>query len=339
MPRPLPAAVATALLAVLPLLANAHHSYAEFDDKQIVEIEGTLTTARWQNPHARLVVQTADGRDWEIETAPASYLRHSAAPLDLYTVGSSVKVAGWPSKRSSVRMYGTNILSSSGKELVLWRAKPRWQDAAFVASRAAPSAAESKAAGKTLFQVWGSLYANATQPDDPDASPRSLSRVPMPYTDAGRRAMASVPGDDTVALGCKPKGMWFAMSAPNPMQIVDQRDKILVRSEEYDTVRTVYMSGGEDPAAQPLTPLGYSVGRWEGDTLVVETTRLGGGWMTFGPDARLVERFTAGDDGRLHYSIVISDPVILTQPVEQKRQWVATPGVELLPYDCKSFRE
>ena len=152
MPRLLPAAVATALLAVLPFIANAHHSYAEFDDKQIVEIEGTLTTARWQNPHARLVVQTADGRDWEIETAPASYLRHSAAPLDLYTVGSSVKVAGWPSKRSSVRMYGTNILSSSGKELVLWRAKPRWQDAAFVASRAAPSAAESRAAPKTLFK-------------------------------------------------------------------------------------------------------------------------------------------------------------------------------------------
>ena len=97
---PVPAAVllaalaATALLAVLPFLANAHHSYAEFDDKQIVEIEGTLTTARWQNPHARLVVQTADGREWEIETAPASYLRHSNAPLDLYTVGSTVKVAG-----------------------------------------------------------------------------------------------------------------------------------------------------------------------------------------------------------------------------------------------------
>jgi hypothetical protein len=223
---------------------------------------------------------------------------------------------------------------------VLWRAPPRWQDAAFVASRAAPSAAESRAAPKTLFQVWGSLYANATQPDDPDASPRSLGRVPMPYTEAGRQAMASVPSDDAVALGCAPKGMWFAMSAPNPMEIVDQGDTILLRSEEYDTVRTFHMDGGKDPAAQPVSPLGYSVGRWEGDTLVVETTRLGGGWMAFGPDARLVERFTLGDDdGRLHYSIVISDPKILTQPVEQKRSWVATPGVKLLPFDCKPFRE
>lgn len=331
---------ATILLGFPPFVANAHHSYAEFDDQQIVEIEGTLTTARWQNPHARLIVQTSDGRDFEIETAPASYLLHSNAPLDLYTVGSSVKVAGWPSKRSNVRMYGTNILSSSGQELVLWRAPPRWQDAPFVASRAAPSAAESRAAPKTLFQVWGSLYANATQPDDPDASPRSLNRVAMPYTEAGRSAMASVPSDDAVALGCNPKGMWFAMSAPNPMEIVDQGDTILLRSEEYDTVRTFHMDGGKDPATQPVTPLGYSVGRWEGDMLVVETTRLGGGWMAFGPDARLVERFTLGDDdGRLHYSILISDPRILTQPVEQKRSWVATPGVKLLPFDCKPFRE
>jgi hypothetical protein len=148
-----------------------------------------------------------------------------------------------------------------------------------------------------------------------------------------------VPIDDTAALGCKPKGMWFIMSSPAPMEIVDRGEEIVVRVEEHDTVRTIHMGGGEGAASQPVTPLGYSVGRWEGDTLVVETTRLGGGWMAFGPDARLIERFTLGDDRRLHYSIVISDPKILTQPVEQQRSWVATPGVKLLPYDCKPFRE
>jgi hypothetical protein len=327
------------VLAVLPSLGAAHHSYTEFDDQQIVEIEGTLTTARWQNPHARLIVQTADGREWEIETSPLNYFQRSRAPLDLYTVGSSVKVAGWPSKRSSVRMYGTNILSSAGQELVLWRAPPRWQDAAFVTSRAVPSAAESRTAPRTIFQVWGSIYANADQPDDPDASPAALWRVPMPLTEVGRRALASVPVDDAPALGCNPKGMWIIMGVPGPMEIIDRGEEIIVRIEEFDSVRTIHMDGSENPAAQPLTPHGYSVGRWDGDTLVVETTRLGGGWIALGPDARLVERFTAGDDGRLHYSILISDPELLTQPVEQKRSWVATPGVELLPFNCKPYRE
>jgi hypothetical protein len=235
-------------------------------------------------------------------------------------------------------MYGTNILSSGGRELVLWAGKTHWQDTAFVASRDAPSEAESRSAPKTLFQVWGSIYANADRPEDPDAGPRALSRVPMPYTEAGRRARASAPIDDAPALGCKPKGMWAIMSAPTPMDIVDRGDEILVRIEEFDSVRTIHMRGAQDPAKQPVTPLGYSVGRWDGDTLVVETTRLGGGWIEPGPDARLVERFTAGDDGRLHYSLWISDPVLLTQPVEQKRSWVATPGVKLLPYDCKPYR-
>jgi hypothetical protein len=328
-----------ALVLLSPSFAAAHHSYTEFDDERIVEIAGTLTTVRWQNPHARLVLQTAEGKEWEIETSPLTFLSRSGAPLDQYPVGSSVRVAGWPSKRSDARMYGTNILSSAGRELVLWASKPHWQNTAFIAGRAAPSDAASRAAPKTLFQVWGSIYANADRPADPDASPGALRRVPMPYTEAGRRTLANAVFDDAPALGCKPKGMWTIMNAPTPMDIVDRGDQILVRIEEFDSVRTIHMRGAQDPATQPRTPLGYSVGRWDGETLVVDTTRLGGGWIELGPDAHLVERFTAGDDGRLHYSLTISDPMNLTQPVEQKRSWVATPGVELMPYDCKPYRD
>jgi hypothetical protein len=241
-----------------------------------------------------LVVKAVDGQDWEIETAPLNFFRQSKAPLDLYKVGSSVKVAGWPSKRSNVRMYGTNILSSDDRELVLWRGRSRWQADAFVASRPSPSAAATAAAAKTLFQVWGSIYPAGQLVDD-DASPVALRRVPMPFTEAGRRAVASVPIDDAPALGCKPKGMWIIMSAPTPMEIVDEGEEIIVRIEEFDSVRTIHMDGGEDPAAQLRTPLGYSVGRWEGDTLVVETTRPAA-MISSAPDARLVEIHLAPAD-------------------------------------------
>jgi hypothetical protein len=70
-------------------------------------------------------VQTADLDGdfvtWEIESSGVNYLRRLEMPLEILKVGSRVKVAGWPSKRSDVRLYGTNILSADGQEFVLWR--------------------------------------------------------------------------------------------------------------------------------------------------------------------------------------------------------------------------
>jgi hypothetical protein len=315
--------------------ADAHHSYAEFDDKQTIEIEGILTTASWQNPHANLIVRTLDGRTFQVETIGVNYLRRLDAPLDLYQVGSTVKVAGWPSKRSSSRIYGTNILSSDGQELVLWQAAPRWRPTAF--GNATPAmfgpvtaVAPQAVYTKVLFQVWGSVYG------DPDGALQFST--PLSLTEAAIKVRASFPFDDTPALGCKPKGMWIIMAQPFPIDFIDRGSTILLRLEEFDSVRTIHMDEGEDPDTQARSPLGYSVGRWEDGTLVVETTRLEGGWVPFGPSAHLVERFTPGDDGRLHYTIRITDPDFVTQPAEATRYWVARPGEEVLPFACKETR-
>jgi hypothetical protein len=329
--------VTAAMVFALSATASAHHSYTEFDDKQTIEIEGTLVTAGWQNPHANLIVRTSDGRTFQVETAGVNYLRRLEAPLDLYGVGSTVRVAGWPSKRSNSRMYGTNILSSDGQELVLWRAAPRWRPTAFGAATPAmfgpaiPADAPQTVYTKTLFQVWGTVYG------DLDAVMKF--NPPLSLTEEALKARASIPLDDTIALGCRPKGMWAIMGQPFPFDFVNQGNTILLRIEEYDSVRTIHMDGGDSPGTQTRTPLGYSVGRWEGETLIVETTRLGGGFVPFGPSAHLVERFTPGDDARLHYTIRITDPALITQPTEGQRYWVARPGEEVLPFECKETKQ
>lgn len=318
--------------AALPLAAGAHHSYLEFDAAATVEIEGTLTTASWQNPHANLVVRTADGRTVQVETAGVNYLRRLAAPLELYKVGTTVKVAGWPSKRSSARMYGTNILSSDGQELVLWRAEPRWQPTAFGTETPPALVAPKPAYRKTLFQVWGVVYA---QPGIPDQIDPPQFTAPLELTEAAQKVRATFPFDDTLALGCKPKGMWIIMAQPFPFEFVDRGNTILLRLEEFDSVRTIHLDAGASPNTAERTPLGYSVGRWEGETLVVDTTNLGGGWVPFGPSAHLVERFTPGDDGRLHYAIRITDPDFVTQPAEARMSWPPRPDEQVLPFECK----
>ena len=332
--------IAAAVAALTTVPAAAHHSYVEFDQAKTIEIEGTLVAAAWQNPHSRLMVAGPDGVRWEIESSAVNGLRRAGAPLELYAVGSNVKVAGWPSTKTASRLFGTNILSAGGQELILFRAPPRWGGGAIGVERQTLVASGASAgSAKTIFRTWGSAYARPGVPDDPDASPSSLFRVPLPLTEAARQARA---GFDEVkynlSLGCAPKNMPFVMVVPGPTDFVDRGESILFRSEEFDAVRTIHMNSRENPSAQPKTRLGYSVGRWDGVSLVVETGSLGAAYLRpgvpLGPSASFVERFTPSADGsRLHYTIVMADPYSLTQPVEQKRSWIAI-DEQVMPYNC-----
>jgi len=128
---------------------------------------------------------------------------------------------------------------------------------------------------------------------------------------------------------------------PYPIEFVDKHDTILMRMEEYDTVRTIHM-GASAPAAesQPKTRLGYSTGHWEGTTLVVNTSRID--WRYFDPSGvpqgsamTIVERFTpSGDGSHLDYTMRVTDPETFTEPVELHRAWVNRPGEEVKPYNC-----
>jgi len=319
--------------------AAAHHSYVEFDQQNTIEIEGTLVAAAWQNPHSRLTVAGADGVRWDIESSAVNGLRRAGAPLELFEVGSKVKVAGWPSTRAASRLFGTNILSAGGRELILFRAPPRWGTGAIGLERQTLAATAPAGSARTIFRTWGSAYARPGVPDDPDASPGSLWRVPLPLTEVARQAEADFDSVKyNMSLGCAPKNMPYVMVVPGPTDFVDRGESILLRSEEFDVVRTIHMNSRENPSAQPKTPLGYSIGRWDGETLVVETGSVGAEYLVpgvpLGPSASFLERFTPSADGnRLHYTVVMTDPYSLTQPVEQKRSWIAV-DEQVQPYNC-----
>jgi len=130
------------------------------------------------------------------------------------------------------------------------------------------------------------------------------------------------------------------MDNPFPLEFVERANDIVLRLEEWDTVRTIHMGGNADPAAQPATPLGYAVGRWENGALIVATSRID--WPYFddvgtpqSADVRTLERFWLDDDGsRLNYSITITDSTTFTGPVSFTGYWVWAPGQEIKPYNC-----
>lgn len=320
----------------------AHHSYAEYNDQATVEFEGKLVDVAWQNPHVRFMVEAKGDNDrvvvWDVESTSVNSLHRMQVPLDILTVGGSVKFAGWPSKRAGNRIYATNLQASDGREVVLWRySTPRWATTALgVGSAEAAPRFQGGVASDTdsLFRVW------ATDVTDV-ASMAAWFSSPLALTDSAQKALGEFnPVNDTATPECTPKGMPIIMFQPPPMEFVDRGDTILLRTEEYDTVRTIHMAAQENLEAQPKTPIGVSMGRWEGKTLVVETSRVNARYLNargvpLGPSARFVERFTPTADGsRLDYTVSITDPDSLTAPAHLKRYWVWRPGERVLPFNC-----
>jgi uncharacterized protein DUF6152 len=330
----------------IPLASLAHHTYAEYDQQKTVEIEGVLIKAAWQNPHLSLKVQGVDaGRHpitWNIEGSSVNALARLGVPLEDFKVGTRVKAAGWPSKRAADRLFLTNLLSQSGRELVAWRySQPRWTKAA--AGYGATSTyfeGGTPSSSASLFRVWSAQFGVAGAAFDQSVSARADGSGP-PLTAKAKKLAAAAKTASTTLDGCVKKGMPSIMLTPTPIEFVDKGDIINVRVEFNDTVRTIHMRAGTNNPPQARTPLGYSTGRWDGKTLVVETTQVDWPWFNFGiPQSaavRFVERFTPSTDGsRLDYALTSIDPEMLAKPLEQKSAWVWHPNEKLLAYNCVS---
>ena len=113
--------------------------------------------------------------------------------------------------------------------------------------------------------------------------------------------------------------------------------------ELYDIVRTIDMTGSESAEDEPWSHLGYSVGRWEGDSLVVTTTRIN--WPFFdnigtpqSEDIEVVERFVLSEDqGRIDMHITVTDPATFPEPAIITGYWIAL-GESIPQYDCQPGR-
>ena len=320
------------ICAAVPIAA--HHSGSEYD-RTTVEVEGTLVDLSWRNPHVHFGVRTTkDGKPvvWDIEANSVSILSRTDANPKNLKIGDRIKVAGTPSRQTPNKMWASNILPANGREVVLGPGiQPRWGGSADGAKSTwfDGGTDADKAAG--IFRVWSTKF----------GEPGGVWwRRDYPLTDAGKKKRAAFnPLTDTVAPGCRPKGMPTVMEQPYPLEFVRKGDTIVLRLEEYDTVRTIDMKGTPRAAAR-TSLLGTSYGTWEGDTLVVRTTGIS--WTYFdpsgvplGPSASIVERFTPSADGtRLVLKMTVTDPDTFTQPIELQRTWVWRKGETVKPYAC-----
>jgi hypothetical protein len=145
---------------------------------------------------------------------------------------------------------------------------------------------------------------------------------------------------------CLPPGGPRSMGTPYPSEIIQDRDRgriVIIFEGGAHVWREIHMDGRPLPAREELNPtyFGYSVGHYEGDTLVVETTGFNEKtWLNFNgamhtDELRTLERFTRPNRDTLHYEATIDDPGAYTEPWTIAWDIPWGEGAELVEYICQ----
>ena len=171
----------------------------------------------------------------------------------------------------------------------------------------------------------------------------------LPFTDEAKKKIAAyralvTPTSETPGGYCLGTGMPGSMlgSGGYPMEIHQRPEQIMIVYEAHAEIRRVYLGDRIVPNDDRIPGRnGTSSGRWEGDTLVVETTHLReqvDQQYAHSDQARIVERYrlTQGAKGEkvLVAEMTLTDPVFYTEPVKAEKRWAFVPNGHLLPYEC-----
>ena len=150
----------------------------------------------------------------------------------------------------------------------------------------------------------------------------------------------------TPAVDCIPYGMPRMMSvALYPLEIIQRPNQITMVTEAFSEVRRVYMNEKQLPIDEvPPGYYGHSVGRWEGDTLVIDTVGikteiLSYQMMPHSDQMRITERIRLVAPDYLHDQITIEDPVSLEKPVTYTLAYRRLPNYKMVEFVCENNRE
>jgi hypothetical protein len=304
-------ATATALLCAP---AAAHHSQSMFDTTKEIVVEGTVERFDWVNPHMYILIKTTgpDGKPAVVEGEGVGITQALVDGLDRNALKAGTPVVmranpnrgGWGKQ---VRVM--DITTQDGNVHPFYAANTR--------TRVLKPA-------ESLEGHWAPSRAGF------GAAMGAMARWPV--TPAGRAAQAAG-ADDGI---CNP-------DSPPVLSIFDELRTIEVGDDQvvlqFDntgdkSTRVIHMAAAHPANLQPSID-GHSIGRWDGQTLVIDTIGFPadssglGLNVPAGPRKHLVERLTLTEDRtRLRYEVTVEDPDFLTGPATLTQQWDHRPDLE-----------
>jgi hypothetical protein len=337
MPKTLRAVSLGALLIAAPALA--HHGFGRFDPTKDVTIEGTLTGIDFVNPHAYLYFDAmgADGKvtPMRCEMRAATVLRRSGWSAEMFTPGKHVAVSGNPHRDDPASCY-IDTLTLGDEKL------ERYQQLTTRTQGAPANRPARLASGEpNIFGDWAQeQYLIARPPEGRGGLvPKSMvagvesgqiafadvpnagwGARPVTFTPAGQTAadaLRAKPPEDSPRARCEITSVLFDWVFDGPINRITKADGAITLEYGRGLKRTVHMNTTSHPASVTPSRAGHSIGRWDGDTLVVDTVGFTPGiiaaTVAHSDKLHVVERFTLDSQTMaLKRDYTAEDPVNFT---------------------------
>ncbi|MBH97275.1 MAG: hypothetical protein CMM56_02360 [Rhodospirillaceae bacterium] len=316
----------TALLGLSPALS--HHSATIFDRTAVTVFQGKVTRFTWTNPHVYIYVetQTENGElvEWEVETDATPILTRSGWTSTSLMPGDQVLVRAYPDKRIEHKHALLVSISTETETLSARSYFLRKTDDMDLRSSASD-----------ISGIWELGYSDFIQFYE------NWGEAMLTDRGIAARADYSVISDSPQAQ-CIAIPSPASLISPNLNEIKITENSLIIRNERFNVERAIYIDGREQPAEEPYSNQGYSIGRWEGETLVVETSLFEphrspviGSGVPSGINKHVTERFTLNEDGtELHIDYVLEDPEYLETPFTGTVIWHYAPHFPMLGFDC-----
>jgi hypothetical protein len=337
---------AASLIAAAGLAASsagfAHHGFGRFDRSQPVEIEGVITGIDFVNPHSYLnldvVGENGDTIAMRCEMRAATLMRRSGWSEEMFVIGAHAMIAGFGHRDDPASCYLEDIaigaapginrndqfetdsgIDISNRPLRLASGEPNisgdWAQEQYVI--AVPPSGQ----GGNLVPKSMKLGIESGELSMADVPASGWGPRPVTYTARGRAeadAFQMWSPDDNPRLRCEPTSIIFDWTFDGAVNRITQAgERIVINYGLYSFERVIHMNLDAHPANVEPSYSGHSIGRWDGDTLVVDTTGFAPGVIAApvrnSEALHIVERFTL-DPGThaLRRDFVAEDPVYFT---------------------------
>jgi hypothetical protein len=189
-------------------------------------------------------------------------------------------------------------------------------------------------------ETLGAIGAVAPGPGVVDGGKIPYHAAALPQRDKNRQSRRTEDPEAKCFMPGVPRATWV----PHPFQIVQSDADIMIVYQFAGAVRNIAMTArGQAPVDSWM---GWSSGRWEGDTLVVEVTGLNANWLdrsgNFATESRRVtERYTLMDANHIQYEATLEDPAVYSRPwtVRMPLYRRMEPGARLMDFRCVEFAE
>lgn len=325
--------------SVLAAPAAAHHGFGRFDRNSEIEVEGTLTRLDFVNPHSYVYFETTapDGGVMEMgcEMRAATVLRRSGWSPELFVEGARIAITGNPHRDDPTSCYAETLTIGDAPTLERYQqlsdAPAERPDRPARLPNGRPNLAGDWAQEQYLMAslptgggalVPESMVAGVESGEiDPSAAPNSgWGARPVGLTAAGEAAaemLRNEPPEENPRIACEITSVLFDWVFDGPINRISQAEDLITIEYGRGLTRRVHIAMDAHPAKVEPSRGGHSIGRWDGDTLVVDTVgflpgRLAGN-VPHSERLHVVERFTLDPErGALAREYVAEDPLYFT---------------------------